>query len=172
MRVGRWFHNQFPPFFSVLHCPLGHGELQACPFPDVVFPPLPLSTFSSFPFHCALQDGFGQTWWTGDCPCHFSLRLFTMVRRSSCGPTACWILARTSHLRTLQSKQWYTLTDGERYRGKLHSFERLRACGTVTMGGRPRSSALNSPSLRAPWLVQPYQSSVTPLKESSLPFWV
>ena len=20
----------------------------------------------SFPFHCALQDGFGQTWWTGD----------------------------------------------------------------------------------------------------------
>ena len=43
----RWFHNQFPPFFSLLHCPLGLGELQACPFPDVVFPPLPLSALSS-----------------------------------------------------------------------------------------------------------------------------
>ena len=32
-----------------------------------------------------------ETW-----PYHCSLRLFTMVRGSSCGPTACWILARTS----------------------------------------------------------------------------
>ena len=47
--------------FPVLHCPLGLDELQACPFPDVVFPPLPLSALSSSPFHCALQDGFGQT---------------------------------------------------------------------------------------------------------------
>ena len=63
----RWFHNQFPPFFfSVLHCPLGLSELQACPFPDVVFPPLLLSVLSSSPFHCALQDGFGQIWWMGD----------------------------------------------------------------------------------------------------------
>ena len=54
------------PFFSVLRCPLGPAELQACPFPDVVFPPLPLSALSSSPFHCALQDGFDQTWWTGD----------------------------------------------------------------------------------------------------------
>ena len=52
--------------FPVLQCPLGLGELQACPFPDVVFPPLLLSALSSFPFHCALQDGFGQTWWTGN----------------------------------------------------------------------------------------------------------
>ena len=29
---------------------------------------------------------------------HCSLRLFTMVRRSSCGPIACWILAWTSSL--------------------------------------------------------------------------
>ena len=27
---------------------------------------LMLSSLSSSPFHCALQDGFGQTWWTGD----------------------------------------------------------------------------------------------------------
>ena len=52
--------------FPVLHCPLGLGELQACPFPDVVFPPLPPSALSSSPFHCASQDGFGQTWWTGN----------------------------------------------------------------------------------------------------------
>ena len=31
-------------------------------------------------------------------PYHCSLRLFTIVRRSSCGPIACWILARTSSL--------------------------------------------------------------------------
>ena len=48
-------------FFPVLHCPLGHAKLQACPFPDVVFPLLPLSALSSSTFHCALQDGFGQT---------------------------------------------------------------------------------------------------------------
>ena len=45
----------------VLYCPLGLGELQACPFLDVVFPTLSLSALSSSPFHCALQDGFGKT---------------------------------------------------------------------------------------------------------------
>ena len=34
-----------------------------------------------------------ETW-----PYHCSLRLFTIVRRSSCGPIACWISARTSSL--------------------------------------------------------------------------
>ena len=62
----RWFCNQLPPFPPVLHCHLGLAEHHACPFPDVVFPPLPLSALSSSPFHCALQDGFGQTWWTGN----------------------------------------------------------------------------------------------------------
>ena len=57
---------------SFLHFPLfstalwGPAILQACPFPDAVFSPLPLSALSSSPFHCALQGGFGQTWWTGD----------------------------------------------------------------------------------------------------------
>ena len=36
-----------------------------------------------------------ETW-----PYHCSLCLFTMVRRSLCGPIACWILARTSSLVT------------------------------------------------------------------------
>ena len=47
---------------------LGPGELQACPFPDVVFPHFFPSALSSLPppLHCVLQNGFGQTWWTGD----------------------------------------------------------------------------------------------------------
>ena len=36
-----------------------------------------------------------ETW-----PYHCSLRLCTIVRRSSCGPIACWIFARTSSLVT------------------------------------------------------------------------
>ena len=65
-REGRWgttddFTASFLHFFPVLHCPLGLAVLQACPFPDVVFLPLPLSALSFSPFHCALQDGFGQT---------------------------------------------------------------------------------------------------------------
>ena len=87
----RWFLNQFSPFSPVLHCPLGLAELQACPFPYAVFPSLSLSALSSSPFHCALQDGLArpderETW-----PYHWSLRLFTIVRRSSCGPIPCWI---------------------------------------------------------------------------------
>ena len=96
MRHHRRFCNQFSPFFPVIHCPLGPAELQACPFPDVVFPPLPVSALSSSPFHCALQDGLGarsderETWLY-----HCSLHLFTIVRRPSCGPIACWTLAQT-----------------------------------------------------------------------------
>ena len=65
-REGRWgttdgFATSFLFFFyPVIHCPLGLTELQAYPFPDVVFSPLPLSALSSSPFHCALQDDFGQ----------------------------------------------------------------------------------------------------------------
>ena len=50
------------PVSSIFPCsplPSEIGELQACPFPDVVYPPLPLSALSSSRFHCALQDGFG-----------------------------------------------------------------------------------------------------------------
>ena len=54
-----------------------------CPFPDVVFPPLPLSAWSSSPFYCSLQDGFGQTWWLETRTYHCSLHLFTMVRSFS-----------------------------------------------------------------------------------------
>ena len=60
-----WLHNQFPPFFCS-PLPSGTWGTQTCTFPYVVFPSFPLSALSSFPFHCALQDGFSQTWWTGD----------------------------------------------------------------------------------------------------------
>ena len=89
-----------PWFFPVLHYPLGLGKLQACPFPDIAFPPLPLSTLSSSSFHCALQDGFGQTWWTGDMAIPLQSASLYDRKGSSCGPIACCILARTSSLVT------------------------------------------------------------------------
>ena len=51
----------FQPAFSIFPCsplPSGTGELQACSFPDVVFPPLPLSALSSYPFHRAFARWF------------------------------------------------------------------------------------------------------------------
>ena len=56
--VPQMIHNQLLPFFSLFHCPLGLGELQTCPFPDVVFPPLPLSTWSSSPLSTYLARWF------------------------------------------------------------------------------------------------------------------
>ena len=44
----------------VFHCPMGLGELQARPFPEVVFPPLPLSALSSSPFYCACKMVLGR----------------------------------------------------------------------------------------------------------------
>ena len=57
------------PISSIFLCsPLPSGTCQTpgLYIPDVVFPPLFLSASPSSPFHCALQDGFGKTWWTGD----------------------------------------------------------------------------------------------------------
>ena len=39
-------------------------SIPSCYLPTSFF--LFLSALSSSPFHCALQAGFGQTWWTGD----------------------------------------------------------------------------------------------------------
>ena len=64
-RVAEAPHMISKPVFSIFPYFPPLGKLQACPFPDVVFPPLPVSALSSSPFHCALQDGFSQTWWTG-----------------------------------------------------------------------------------------------------------
>ena len=107
-REGRWgttddFRNQFRPFFPLLHCPLGLGELQACPFPDVVFPPLPLSALSSppTPLSLCLARWFWPDLMNGR---HDHTTAVCISLRSSgdlsCGPIACWILALTSSLVT------------------------------------------------------------------------
>ena len=72
--------------FSVLHCSLGLGELQACPFPDVVFPLLSLSAF--FPLSLCLVRWFWPDLMNGKHDHTTAMRLFTIVR-SSCGPIAC-----------------------------------------------------------------------------------
>ena len=105
-RRGRWgitddFTTSFLHFSpSVLHCPQGLGELQACPF-------LMLSSHLFFCLLCLLYPVLvplkmvlARPDESETCPYHFSFRLFTMVRRSSCGLTACWILAQTSSLVT------------------------------------------------------------------------
>ena len=57
------------PVSSIFPCPpLPSGTWRT---PGLSIPSCCLPTYSSaclvfFPFHCALQDGFGQTWWTGD----------------------------------------------------------------------------------------------------------
>ena len=52
----------------------------------------------SFTVPCKMVLARPNEWETW--PYHYSLRLFTMARRSLCGPIACWILAQTSSLVT------------------------------------------------------------------------
>ena len=49
-----------------------------------------------FPLSLCLARCFWPDLTNGRWPYHCSLGLFTMVRRSSCGLIACWILAQTS----------------------------------------------------------------------------
>ena len=97
------FTTSFSSISPVLHCPLGLGELQACALLDVVFPPLPLSALSSSPFHCALQNGFGQTWWTGDMTMPLQFASLYHGQEVFVWSIARWILARTSSLVTTWS---------------------------------------------------------------------
>ena len=101
--AGRWGITDdsqpvFSIFFLVLHCPLGLAELQPCPVFDVVshlFFCLPCL----LPLSLCLARWFWPDLMNGRLV-YLSLRLFTMVRRSSCHSIACWILARTSSLVT------------------------------------------------------------------------
>ena len=90
----RWLHNQFPPFFSVLHCSLAFGELQPVHF-------LMLSSHLFLCLPCLLPPFTVPRKmvlaWPDEretCPYHFSLCLFTMVGSFLCDPVACWILAK------------------------------------------------------------------------------
>ena len=90
MSLHRWLHNQFPPFFSVVHCPLGHGKLQAAHF-------LILSSHLFFCLPCLLppftllckmvltRPDAQET--SPDTTSVFIS--FMTVRRSSCGLIAC-----------------------------------------------------------------------------------
>ena len=49
----------------------------------------------NFTVLCKMVLARDDEWET--CPYYFSLHLFMMVRRSSCGPIACWILACTCY---------------------------------------------------------------------------
>ena len=65
--------NRFSPMFSILSQYI--LELVLCRrWADIKSPPLFPSALSSHPVHCALQNGFGQTWWTRDVslPLHFA----------------------------------------------------------------------------------------------------
>ena len=56
---------------------------------------LKLATVSSFyPFTLPCKMVLARPDEREICPYHCSLRLFTMVKRPSCGPIACWTLAR------------------------------------------------------------------------------
>ena len=88
------------PIFSVFHCPLGLGKLQACLFLDVVFPLLFCLPCFLHPFTMRHTMVLARPDERETCPYHFTLCLFAIFRGSSCGPIACWILARTSSLVT------------------------------------------------------------------------
>ena len=70
---------------------------------NAVFPLLPRSALSSAPpppLNVPCKMVLAKPDEQETRPYHCSLPLFTMVRRSLCGPIACWILARTSSLVT------------------------------------------------------------------------
>ena len=93
-----------PPVSSIFPCsPLPSGTWRT---PGLSFSWCCLPTSSSvclvfsLPFTVPCKMGLArpderETW-----PYHCSLCRFTIVRMSSCGPIACWILARTSSLVT------------------------------------------------------------------------
>ena len=87
------------PLSSVFLCsplPSRLGELRAGSFPDVVFAPLFSVCLVFFSLSPCLTKWFGPDLMNGRfCSHHFSLRLFTTVRRSSCCPTGFWTLAQT-----------------------------------------------------------------------------
>ena len=94
----RWFRNHCPPFslFSTALLVLANSRpAHSLVLSSHLF--LCLSCLLS-PFTVPCKTALArpderETW-----PYYCSFGLFTMVRRSSCGPIACWIFARTSSL--------------------------------------------------------------------------
>ena len=92
----------FPLFSNALCCLPNSRPVHSLMLSSHLFLCLPC-VLPPFTVHCVMvsaRPNERETW-----PYHCSLRLFTMVRRSSCGPIACWVLARTSSLVTSYSFQ-------------------------------------------------------------------
>ena len=92
------------PVFSIFPCSLLPSGTWRTPGLFIPWCCLPTSSsvclvfFQPFTVPCKMdfaRPDEQEIW-----PYHCSLRLFTMVRRSLCGPLACWISARTSSLVT------------------------------------------------------------------------
>ena len=96
----RWFRNQFPPFsplfFTALWDLTNSRPVHSLMLSSHLFlcPPCLLPPFTVLCRMVLARPDERETW-----PYHCSLRLITMVRRSSCGLIACWIWARTRCLR-------------------------------------------------------------------------
>ena len=86
-----------------------------------------------------MQDDFAKSDEWATCPYHCSLRLFTMVRRSLCGPLACWISARTSSLVTWSLYEFHP----RRTERKFHSDVRRRLTKWIFFGVSNPSSVSN-----------------------------
>ena len=84
----------FPPFSAALWDLANSRSVHSLMLSSQLFVCLPcLLPPSTVPCKMVLaRPDELETW-----PYHCSLRLFTIVRSSSSGPIACWILARTSH---------------------------------------------------------------------------
>ena len=89
--------------FSALHCPLRLGELQAVHFLMLSSHPFYMPCFLP-PFTVPCKMVLARPDERETCPYHFSLRLFTMVSRSSCGLIVCWLCA----LQDGFSQTWWT----------------------------------------------------------------
>ena len=84
------------PLFSTALCDLANSRLvHSLMLSSQLFLCLPY-LLPPFTVPCKMVLARRDEWETW--PYHCSLQLFTIVRRSSCGPIACWILARTSLL--------------------------------------------------------------------------
>ena len=81
----------FSPFSTALWDSVNSRPVHSLMLSSHLFSCLPC--FSS-PFHCAVQGGFGQTWWTGD----ISIPLqFVLHYRRSGGLCVVWFHARSWH---------------------------------------------------------------------------
>ena len=133
----RWFHNQFPPFFPVstalwdlansrpVHSLMLLSHLFFCL--PCLLPPftVPLKMILARP----------DEWETS--PYHFSLRLFTMVKRSLCGLISCWILAQASSLVTWSLHELHGVSCGST------SFPWLKFFFAALLWGAQMSSGRN-----------------------------